>query len=60
MTNSGGTALVKATAERWQAVTGCPVTEGHGLTEIARWPATNAYGDKVRLGTVGIPVPVRR
>ncbi len=57
VTNSGGTALVKATAERWQAITGCSVVEGYGLTETSPVASTNAYGDKVRLGTVGIPVP---
>jgi long-chain acyl-CoA synthetase len=57
VTNSGGTALVKATAERWQAMTGCSVVEGYGLTETAPVASTNPYGDKSRLGTVGIPVP---
>jgi long-chain acyl-CoA synthetase len=57
VTNSGGTALVKATAERWQAITGCSVVEGYGLTETSPVASTNPYGDKARLGTVGIPVP---
>jgi long-chain acyl-CoA synthetase len=57
VTNSGGTALVKATAERWQEVTGCTVVEGYGLTETSPVASTNPYGDKARLGTVGIPVP---
>ena len=57
VTNSGGTALVKATAERWQAMTGCTVVEGYGLTETSPVASTNPYGDKARLGTVGIPVP---
>jgi long-chain acyl-CoA synthetase len=57
VTNSGGTALVKATAERWKAVTGCTVVEGYGLTETSPVASTNPYGDKARLGTVGIPVP---
>ncbi|WP_172152584.1 MULTISPECIES: long-chain-fatty-acid--CoA ligase FadD2 [Pseudomonas] len=57
VTNSGGTALVKATAERWQAITGCSVVEGYGLTETAPVASTNPYGEKSRLGTVGIPVP---
>jgi long-chain acyl-CoA synthetase len=56
-TNSGGTALVKATAERWQQVTGCRIVEGYGLTETSPVASTNPYGDKSRLGTVGIPVP---
>ncbi|AYF87859.1 long-chain-fatty-acid--CoA ligase FadD2 [Pseudomonas sp. JS3066] len=57
VTNSGGTALVKATAERWQAMTGCSVVEGYGLTETSPVASTNPYGSLARLGTVGIPVP---
>ncbi|MFV3305520.1 long-chain-fatty-acid--CoA ligase FadD2 [Pseudomonas sp. NY15181] len=56
VTNSGGTALVTATAERWKAMTGCSVVEGYGLTETSPVVTTNPYGDKARLGTVGIPV----
>jgi long-chain acyl-CoA synthetase len=57
ITNSGGTALVKATAERWKQVTGCNVVEGFGLTETSPVVTTNPYGAGARLGTVGIPVP---
>ncbi|WP_454255605.1 long-chain-fatty-acid--CoA ligase FadD2 [Pseudomonas sp. Marseille-Q8238] len=57
LTNSGGTALVKATAERWQQVTGCTVVEGYGLTETSPVATTNPYGKLARLGSVGIPVP---
>ena len=57
VTNSGGTALVKATAERWQQITGCSVVEGYGLTETSPVASTNAYGRLARLGSVGIPVP---
>nr|BFD43846.1 long-chain-fatty-acid--CoA ligase FadD2 [Pseudomonas sp. FFPRI_1] len=57
LTNSGGTALVKATAERWQKLTGCRITEGYGLTETSPVACTNPYGDRSRLGTVGLPVP---
>jgi long-chain acyl-CoA synthetase len=56
LTNSGGTALVKATAERWQQMTGCAIVEGYGLTETAPVATTNCYGKLARLGTVGIPV----
>jgi long-chain acyl-CoA synthetase len=57
LTNSGGTALVKATAERWEQLTGCRIIEGYGLTETSPVASTNPYGVKARLGTVGIPVP---
>ncbi|AZC24951.1 long-chain-fatty-acid--CoA ligase FadD2 [Pseudomonas sessilinigenes] len=57
LTNSGGTALVKATAERWQQITGCRITEGYGLTETSPVACTNPYGESSRLGTVGLPVP---
>lgn len=57
VTNSGGTALVKATAERWQSLTGCAVVEGYGLTETSPIASANPYGEHARLGTVGIPVP---
>ncbi|MEN5313469.1 long-chain-fatty-acid--CoA ligase FadD2 [Pseudomonas koreensis] len=57
LTNSGGTALVKATAERWEQLTGCRITEGYGLTETSPVACTNPYGDQSRLGTVGLPVP---
>ncbi|NER62307.1 long-chain-fatty-acid--CoA ligase [Pseudomonas sp. MAFF212428] len=56
VTNSGGTALVKATAERWESVTGCRIVEGYGLTETSPVASTNPYGAQARLGTVGIPV----
>ncbi|QZA55758.1 long-chain-fatty-acid--CoA ligase FadD2 [Pseudomonas sp. 2hn] len=57
ITNSGGTALVKATAERWEALTGCRIVEGYGLTETSPAASTNPYGQLARLGTVGLPVP---
>jgi len=57
VTNSGGTALVKATAERWESLTGCRIVEGYGLTETSPVASTNPYGQLARLGTVGIPVP---
>ncbi|OLS59470.1 long-chain-fatty-acid--CoA ligase FadD2 [Pseudomonas putida] len=57
VTNSGGTALVKATAERWEQITGCRIVEGYGLTETSPVASTNPYGQLARLGTVGIPVP---
>ncbi|MQT41449.1 MULTISPECIES: long-chain-fatty-acid--CoA ligase FadD2 [unclassified Pseudomonas] len=57
LTNSGGTALVKATAERWEKLTGCRIVEGYGLTETSPVASANPYGGFARLGTVGMPVP---
>ncbi len=56
VTNSGGTALVKATAERWESLTGCRIVEGYGLTETSPVACTNPYGQSARIGSVGIPV----
>lgn len=56
VTNSGGTALVKATAERWESLTGCRIVEGYGLTETSPVACTNPYGQCARIGSVGIPV----
>jgi long-chain acyl-CoA synthetase len=56
VTNSGGTALVKATAERWAQVTGCGITEGYGLSETSPVACVNPYGARARLGSVGLPV----
>lgn len=54
VTNSGGTALVKATAERWEALTGCRIVEGYGLTETSPVASTNPYG-QLRAGYGGHP-----
>ena len=35
VTLSGGMALQLAAAERWKAVTGCPICEGYGMTETS-------------------------
>jgi long-chain acyl-CoA synthetase len=57
ITYSAGSALVKDTALRWQATTGCPVIEGYGLTETSPVASLNLYGKSARLGSVGMPMP---
>ncbi|WP_395341282.1 AMP-binding protein [Ningiella sp. W23] len=52
LTMSGGTALTKSAADLWQNTTGCPITEGYGLSETAPVVAFNEPG-KEQLGTVG-------
>ncbi|MCC5902319.1 MAG: AMP-binding protein [Halomonas sp.] len=55
LTISGGMALTKAAAQRWEETTGCSIAEGYGLTEtspIVSFNPTNA----IQLGTIGKPV----
>ena len=52
----GGAAIHRAVAERWQAVTGCHLTEGYGLTEASPLVACNCL-DAEYSGTIGLPVP---
>ena len=57
LTISGGMAMQKPVADRWQQVTGIPVLQGYGLTEsspvITLCPASMTHFT----GTVGLPVP---
>lgn len=55
-TISGGMALRMDTAERWENLTGCRICEGYGLTETSPIVTINPL-DKIKLGTIGLPVP---
>jgi long-chain acyl-CoA synthetase len=55
LTISGGMALTRAAAQRWEEVTGCAITEGYGLTETSPIVSFNPV-DGIRLGTIGKPV----
>jgi len=55
LTISGGMALTRAAAQRWEDVTGCPVAEGYGLTETSPIVSFNPI-DAIQLGTIGKPV----
>lgn len=50
---SGGMALTKAIANRWQDATGVGICEGYGLTESSGILCVNIPGH-TRLGTVGV------
>ncbi|MGY0555707.1 AMP-binding protein [Vreelandella sp. 2A-K22] len=55
LTISGGMALTKAAAQRWEKTTGCPIAEGYGLTETSPIVSFNPTG-AIQLGTIGKPV----
>jgi long-chain acyl-CoA synthetase len=55
-TISGGMALTRAAAVRWQEITGKPVYEGYGLTEASPVVSVNP-GTNNQLGTIGLVVP---
>jgi long-chain acyl-CoA synthetase len=52
----GGMAVQPVVAERWKKVTGCPVTQGWGLTETSPVATANPIGAEFN-GSVGLPIP---
>ena len=57
VSNGGGMAVQRATAEKWLKVTGCPVVEGYGLSETSPVATSNRLDLKAFTGTIGVPVP---
>ena len=55
LTISGGMALTRVAAERWQSVTGCAIAEGYGMTETSPVVSFNPV-DAIQLGSIGKPV----
>ncbi|TVU72634.1 AMP-binding protein [Cobetia crustatorum] len=56
LTISGGMALTRTAAERWEAITGCAIAEGYGMTETSPIVSFNPPRE-LQLGTIGRPVP---
>ncbi len=57
VSNGGGMAVQKATAEKWLKITGCPIAEGYGLSETSPVATANRIDLKEYTGTIGLPVP---
>ena len=57
VSNGGGMAVQRATADRWLKITGCPVVEGYGLSETSPVATSNRLDVHDFSGTIGLPVP---
>ncbi|ANT49718.1 long-chain fatty acid--CoA ligase [Mesorhizobium amorphae] len=57
LTLGGGMAVQKGVAERWKALTGCPVSEGYGLSETSPVATANKFSAGDFTGTIGLPLP---
>ena len=57
VSNGGGMAVQRATAEKWLSVTGCPISEGYGLSETSPVATSNRLDLPEFTGTIGLPVP---
>ena len=57
LTVGGGMAVQRPVAERWQKVTGCPLSEGYGMTEASPCVSMNPLDGTERIGTIGVPLP---
>jgi long-chain acyl-CoA synthetase len=54
----GGMAVQRAVAERWKAITGCPLLEAYGLTETSPGACINPLVAGFEYnGTAGLPIP---
>jgi long-chain acyl-CoA synthetase len=53
----GGMAVRKAVADKWQEITGIPITEAYGLTETSPAVTINPLTIKKYTGSIGLPVP---
>lgn len=57
MVFGGGMAVQRPVAERWHKMTGCPITEGYGLSETSPVATVNRIDIPEFTGTIGLPVP---
>ncbi len=57
ISNGGGMAVQRATAEKWRHITGCPIVEGYGLSETSPVVTINRFDLAEFSGSIGLPVP---
>ncbi|MCW5655066.1 AMP-binding protein [Hydrogenophaga sp.] len=57
MSQAGGMAASEGTARQWQAVTGCPMIEGWGMSETCAIGTNNPVNATAFSGTIGLPLP---
>jgi long-chain acyl-CoA synthetase len=57
ISNGGGMAVQEAVAEKWLAITGCPIVEGYGLSETSAGVTCNPTDSDAFTGTIGLPLP---
>jgi long-chain acyl-CoA synthetase len=57
LTVGGGMAVQRPVAERWHKITGCPLSEGYGMTEASPCVSMNPLDGTERIGTIGLPLP---
>ncbi|MFN7010337.1 MAG: long-chain fatty acid--CoA ligase [Allorhizobium sp.] len=53
----GGMAVQRPVAERWYQMTGCPITEGYGLSETSPVATVNRLDSTEFSGMIGLPLP---
>ncbi|SDO85633.1 long-chain acyl-CoA synthetase [Rhodoferax sp. OV413] len=53
----GGMAVQAAVAKLWLEKTGCPITEGYGLSETSPTASCNPPTDKSYTASIGVPLP---
>ncbi|MBO9538732.1 long-chain fatty acid--CoA ligase [Herbaspirillum sp.] len=52
----GGMAVQKGVADKWKALTGCPIIEGYGLSETSPIASANPCTIEEYSGTIGLPL----
>ena len=57
ITIGAGMAVHKAVADKWLALTGCPIVEAYGLTETSPAATCNPILIREWSGTIGLPFP---